>query len=492
MILVVDDKEENLFSLSKLLKLHGYEVDVASSGEDALVKVLKNSYALVILDVQMPVMDGFEVAETISGYSKSKDIPIIFLSAVNTDKRFISKGYASGGVDYVTKPVDPDILLLKVKTFVRLYEQTRELNEVQNALREEIEIRKKAERTVSERARELRSILESLPQIAFTATSEGEPEFVNKQWFYYARSAYEFPEVPADEESFKVKWLKGVNSGKAFHFEARIKSAGKDLYRCHWLQATPIVENNVLVKWVATLTDIEDRKNSERRKDDFISIASHELKTPLTSIKAYIQLLERMLVETDVSKETSLYISRASKQVDKLSALVADLLDISKIEKGKLEYNKKVFDFDALVDHAIEMIRETNKGFTIERKGRVETTVFGDEDRIEQVIVNYLTNAIKYSPANRKAEVVVNSLGDEVELRVKDFGIGIPQVKQQQVFQKFYRVEESSSRFQGLGIGLFICSEIIRAHDGQYGVHSEPGKGSEFYFTLPISRTTNK
>ena len=150
MILIVDDTQENLFSLKKLLQLHSYEADTAGSGEDALKKVLKNEYSLIILDVQMPGMDGYEVAETISGYSKTKDIPVIFLSAVNIDKRFITKGYAAGGVDYVTKPFDPDVLMLKVKTFSRLHEQKRELAQISEALREEIAIRKKAQAAVED------------------------------------------------------------------------------------------------------------------------------------------------------------------------------------------------------------------------------------------------------------------------------------------------------------------------------------------------------
>ena len=150
MILIVDDMQENLFSLQKLLQLNDFKVDTALSGEEALKKILRNFYALIILDVQMPVMDGFEVAEAISGYGKSKDIPIIFLSAVKINKTFITKGYNSGGIDYVTKPFDPDVLLLKVKTFYRLSEQRRALNEMQNILKEEIEIRKKAEKDLSD------------------------------------------------------------------------------------------------------------------------------------------------------------------------------------------------------------------------------------------------------------------------------------------------------------------------------------------------------
>ena len=150
MILIVDDKQENLFSLKALLQLNDYKVDTANSGENALKRILKNDYALIILDVQMPGMDGFEVAESIRGYSKSKDIPILFLSAVNTDKRFITKGYSAGAVDYVTKPFDSDLLLLKVKTFYRLYEQSRELSKMQTELKQEIQTRKLAQQELEE------------------------------------------------------------------------------------------------------------------------------------------------------------------------------------------------------------------------------------------------------------------------------------------------------------------------------------------------------
>lgn len=150
MILLVDDKQENIFSLKTLLQLNSYEVDSAISGEEALKKVLKNDYSLIILDVQMPGMDGYEVAEAVSSLNKTKTLPIIFLSAVNIDKKFVARGYHSGGMDYVTKPFDPDLLLLKVKTFYRLSEQSRELKSIGEALTKEVEIRKKAQQEVEE------------------------------------------------------------------------------------------------------------------------------------------------------------------------------------------------------------------------------------------------------------------------------------------------------------------------------------------------------
>lgn len=166
MILIVDDVRANIVALKKILELHNLESDAAASGEEALKKILKKEYSLIIMDVQMPGMDGFEVAEILAGSNRTKDIPVLFLSAINKEKKYISKGYESGGVDYITKPVDPDLLILKVKTFLKLYEQQNELKNIRDLLSKEIEIRKEAQQNlelkVIERTRELVSKNEEL------------------------------------------------------------------------------------------------------------------------------------------------------------------------------------------------------------------------------------------------------------------------------------------------------------------------------------------
>ncbi len=373
MILIVDDSPENIFTLKTLLELHAFPTDTASSGEEALKKTLRNSYALIIMDVQMPGMDGFEVAETLSGNSATKDIPIIFLSAINVEKKYITKGYSSGGIDYVTKPIDPDILLLRVKTFYRLYEQNRVLNQMQDSLRLEIEFRKAAQ------------------QEALAAS---------------------------------------------------------------------------------------------KRKDEFMSIASHELKTPLASVKAYVQLLDRTLEKDEKIKG---YLERTLAQINKLNSLIVDLLDTSRIENGRLKFNESLFNFNKLIKESVEMIRQIYPDFKILVSGESNVLIMGDETRLEQVILNYMTNAIKYSPEIRELELHSTVENNFLIVSVKDFGIGIPKENQADVFRKFYRVEGTAQRFQGLGVGLYICFEIIRRHNGKCWLESEVGKGSTFYFSLPIA-----
>jgi signal transduction histidine kinase len=487
MILIVDDKRENILSLKKILELHDFKVDTALSGEEALKKILKNNYFLIILDVQMPGMDGFEVAEAISGTSKTRDIPIIFLSAVNTEKRFITKGYASGGIDYITKPFDPDILILKVRTFYALNQQTQALNKIQQSLREEINIRTKTQLELKEKNNELKSILETIPQIAFTAKPDGTIEFVNAHWYEYAASANEFPMVKEEEERIADKWKKAIETGENLELELCIcKPGDSNVYRWHLLRAIPVKENGDIVKWVGTFTDIEEQKRALTKKDEFISMASHELKTPLTSIKAYIHLLHAALQNGSGTDESRLFVERTQKQVDKLYNLITDLLDISRIESGKLKFNKKWFNFKTLLTNTVEIINQTYPNYKVHIAGDSDVEVFGDDMRLEQVLINYLSNAIKYSPDCKDVYVTTTVNGNKLQVAVKDFGIGIPRENQKKLFDKFYRAEETSNRFQGLGIGLYICSEIINRHNGTFDVESEPSKGSTFYFTIPI------
>ena len=491
MILIVDDNQSNLYSLQKLLESKDFKVETAGSGEEALGKALKNDYALIILDVQMPDMDGFEVAESLSGYSKTKDIPIIFLSAVNTDKKFITRGYASGAKDYVTKPVDSEILLLKVKTFYNLQEQNIAMKKTQQNLELEVKGRRESQVTMKSQIDHFHLMLESLPQIAFTLNEDGIVDFVNGKWYQYSENEQNFPESHPDDADIREEFERCKRKGKALELEVRIKNIISLDYRYHLLRVTPVYDEDRIKNWVGTFTDIDDQKKIEKEKDEFLSIASHELKTPLTSIKAYVQLLERKLKLDKESSEAG-FVTKLQGQIEKLNALITDLLDVSKIENGKLKINKKPVNLETVISNAIDTIQQTHEERTvkIEREGvKPDILIPLDEIRIEQVLINFLTNAIKYSPHNNQVIITtfVDEEAQEVRVSVTDFGIGIPDFKQDAVFKKFYRVEESSLQFQGMGIGLFICSEIIKQHHGTVGVSSVLNEGSTFYFTLPLN-----
>jgi len=483
MILIVDDRPENIFSLKTILELHSFPTDSALSGEEALKKTLKHSYALIILDVQMPGMDGFEVAEVLSGNNHTKDIPIIFLSAASTDKKFITKGYSSGAIDYIIKPIDPDILLLKVTTFYKLYEQKRELNIVQENLKLEIEFRKRAEHQALEKLQELHSTLESIPQIAFTATTDGVIDFVNEHWFQYTPTTKNFPPNHPDDPCIKKEWDKSIASGYPLEMEVRIKKDGEEKYRYHLLRALQVKEEKTITKWVGSFTDIEEQKQAVKRKDEFLTIASHELKTPLTSIKAYIQLMDMM---TSADDKVKTYVDRTLLQINKLDNLINDLLDISKIESGKLKFDMKELDFKHLLATTVDTLHQIHPDFNFVMVGNVSAKIQGNDVRLEQVIINFINNAIKYAPKSKEIQLITEIRDKHLYFGVKDFGIGISKENQENVFTKFFRVTESGVPIQGLGIGLYICSEILKRHNAAFGVESEPGKGSTFYFSIPF------
>ncbi|MEO6672519.1 MAG: HAMP domain-containing sensor histidine kinase, partial [Ginsengibacter sp.] len=221
----------------------------------------------------------------------------------------------------------------------------------------------------------------------------------------------------------------------------------------------------------------------DQQKDYFISVASHELKTPITSIKGYVQMLSIMY---DKSEDTFLKTSLTAvdRQILKLTTLISDLLDISKIKSGSLPLSKEDFEIKSVIKDCIDEIEHINPAYKIIYHSKDNLTLYADRERIGQVFINFLTNAVKYSPG--KSEVIIESFKQEnnIVVMVKDSGIGISKKDQQKIFERFYRVEGKSEKtFPGFGIGLFIVAEIIQRHNGKIGVESEPGKGSSFYFS---------
>lgn len=236
---------------------------------------------------------------------------------------------------------------------------------------------------------------------------------------------------------------------------------------------------------------VEQTKRLEelnRSKDEFIGIASHELKTPLTSIKAYAQLLERKLANDETNHH---FITRMVHQVDKLTTLVNDLLDVSKIQAGKIKFEFEQFDLNALILDAIDTIQLTASHEIHYQSFEHPVYITADCQRIEQVLINLLSNAVKYSPNGKKIIVECGQEADHVQVNVTDFGIGITPADQEKIFSRFYRAKGLAPGLSGLGIGLYISHEITTRHNGKLWVHSELGQGSVFSFRIPIRQPNN-
>lgn len=519
MILIVDDRPENIYSLQKLLELNHFRVDTASSGEEALRKILKNTYFLIILDVQMPGMDGFEVAEAITGYSKSKDIPIIFLSAVNVEKRFITKGYTSGAIDYITKPFDPDILLLKVSTFYKLTQQTRTLHETQQSLREEIAERKNAQEALSQSFEELRSILESIRQIAFTLNAAGEVEFVNQYWYQYSADKGTFPTTEPDTITIPDCIRQALNAGKQEVCEVKIRPLDSDEHRYHMLSMTPVKKEEQVVKWVGIFTDIHEQKMinqllenrvnertlalqqanreleiSNHELQQFAYIASHDLKEPLRKIQVFSNLITSKIgVE---QPEAVHYLSRVIHSAERMNKLITDVLDYSKLSISAVFHKTDINTIiREIMDDMELLIAEKQAVIHVDPLPELEVIAA----QIRQVFQNILSNAIKFTRAGnqplihihgeRVKELAVDSATDPegpyCRITVADNGIGFDEIYLSKIFVIFQRLH-GRNEFEGTGIGLAIVKKIIDTHNGLITASSEPGKGSTFIMILPV------
>ncbi|HVK47058.1 MAG TPA: ATP-binding protein [Pseudobacter sp.] len=525
MILIVDDRPENIFSLKKLLELNQFAVDTASSGEDALRKILRNTYFLIILDVQMPGMDGFEVAEAVTGYSKSKDIPIIFLSAVNTEKRFIARGYTSGAIDYVTKPFDPDILLLKVKTFYRLHQQTRELNETQKTLREEIEVRKQAQAELHQSVEELRSILETIPQVAFTSDAEGHIEFVNRYWYQFSFGMDMYPQTPPEEPSIGDYIARTVGAGAQTSTEIQIRPLKSEEYRVHLFTMTPVKKGDQILKWVGIFTDIHEQKMAnqvleqrvqERTQElmqsnreleasnhelqQFAYVASHDLKEPLRKIQVFSHLVKGKYLSGN--NEAINYMDRLINSSDRMIMLITDVLNYS-----KLSINAEFIPTN--INSILQEIIEDSELLIHEKQAQVEVDEIPVLDvipaQIRQVFQNIISNALKFTNKDKQPEIRITAdllaekdadspihpEGNYCRITVSDNGIGFNEIYVDKIFAIFQRLH-SREEYEGTGIGLAIVKKIVETHNGIIVVRSEEGKGSSFTLVLPVKQTSSE
>ena len=386
-LLIVDDLPENLLALEALIKREDRMVYKALSADEALSLLLQHEFAMAILDVQMPGMNGFELAELMRGTEKTKNIPIVFVSAAGRELNYAFKGYESGAVDFLHKPLDIHAVKSKVNVFVDLYRQSK-------AMKQQVE-------ALEQSRREQEALLNQLQ---------------------------------------------------------------------------------------ATQNELEQ---AVRMRDDFMSIVAHEVRTPLNGLILETQLRKMHLARENAAAfsldKMHAMVDRDERQIKSLIRLIEDMLDISRIRTGKLSIRPSQFDLAQLVRGLVENFAPQVEAAQSSLSLQAEQPLQGhwDEFRIEQVISNLLTNALRYG-AKSPIEVRVYAQDGEARVEVRDHGIGISEDNQKRIFQQFERVSANHVA-AGLGLGLFISEQIVTAHGGTISVESRIGEGALFRVSLPLA-----
>jgi PAS domain S-box-containing protein len=532
-ILIVDDNKNNLFTLRTLLNEHfAAQVLEADSGQAALKVVLEQSVDLIILDVQMPEMDGFETAQLLRSWKKTEHIPIVFLTAAFKSEEFKQKGFTVGAADYLTKPIEPLQLISRVKTYLRFIEQehknTAELRLTNEQLQTEINERQQAQMAVAHLSRQNQLILDAAGEGICGLDLQGNISFINPaaarmlkytpeeligrhyhQTVHYAHpdgKPYPLAECPILKalekqdinhiENHEVFWCR---DGKPFPVEYIV---------------APLIEEEQITGVVITFNDITARKTTETAlqnakeaaeqanlaKSQFLANMSHELRTPLNAIIGYSEILieeaREEALEAGLSPNDEDSIADLNKIHDAgkhLLGLINDVLDISKIEAGKMDIYNETFSITEMLEEVLStvqpLIDKKNNTLDIENTANLDT-LFTDLTKLRQMLLNLLSNASKFTQQGQIKLSITTEIREGTSwilFNVTDSGIGMTTEQQAKLFEAFTQADSSTTRkYGGTGLGLAITKRFAEMMRGTVTVTSTVGQGSTFTIHLPI------
>ena len=490
-ILLVDDQPAKLLSYEAMLSGLGENLIRANSGREALEHLLKQDVAVIVMDVCMPELDGFELASLIRRHPRYQKTAIIHVSAVNLTDLDRVKGYDSGAVDYVSVPVVPEVLRAKVKVFADVYRQTEAL-ERQN---------RDATARLGRSEERFRFLAETIPSFVWTADAEGALLWSNQRWLRYigqtleeCRQGWQESVIhPEDRERWLLEWGGARERGEEFEVEARGRSHDGSF---RWLLTRAVPEKDEagrVVRWFGVTTDIHDQKllaetlrEADRRKDEYLAMLSHELRNPLAAISGALEVVAHPDRSPQQAQQAFERIERHSTL---LVRLVDDLLDVSRIAKDKLELRKERVELAEIVDTAVDSCGPLDGRVLRVSLPEQPVLLHADRTRLVQALQNLLNNAAKFTPREGRIALAAERSGSELILRVSDTGSGIAEHALPQVFEMFYQADQSLERSRGgLGLGLTLSRRLIEMHGGTIEAASAgPGRGSEFVVRLPIA-----
>ena len=534
-ILLVDDQVRNLEALQAVLHPLGCRLITATSADEALLALLQHDFAAIVLDIRMPGMDGFELAKLIKGRRRTRQIPIIFLTAHLLDDKDVLAGYQAGAVDYLTKPIDPEVLRAKINIFADLYRASQALSETNAQLQLEIAERERAEEALRQANQQLEERVEARTaelvqahaeiaaseerlRIALAAGRMGTWELdAMRRLCHIDEVQCRLLGLPPRTQTIALDTLLAltlkeddaavrraieialktkVDGASDYTYEFRIVRPSDNAVRWLLVSGRTVPVEGGLPRRIGVTIDITDRKRDEqalqeadRRKNDFLATLAHELRNPLAPIRNAVELL-RMKSQLPVDKRGPAEV--IDRQTRALTRLVDDLLDISRITQNRLELRREPASLSAIVEAAIESSRPLidNGGHRLEVKLPDEPIVLlADVTRLAQVISNLLNNAARYSDKKGRINVEVSREGATALIRVSDEGIGIPSAMLNRVFDMFVQVDRAHERGRGgLGVGLALSRQLVEMHGGSITASSPgPGLGSTFEVRIPIA-----
>jgi PAS domain S-box-containing protein len=532
-ILMVDDRPENLIALEAILEPLGHELVRASSGEEALRQILRRDFAVILLDVQMPGMNGFETARLVKSRERTRHLPIIFLTAINKDEEYVFEGYAHGAVDYMFKPFNPAILRSKVTVFVDLYVKNEQLRRQGERLREserrqlELEHRARLQESEARYGEIVGAATEAI--ITFGAdrrimlfNDAAEQTFGWTQDQALGMSVSDLFRPPLDDAAIERLAAESTESAvrseltgqrrDGTEFPAEVGVSGLDLEaeRVYTLIARDISERrraeealrHQAESLAATGEELralneelsrrqEELQNAMTARSRFYASMSHELRTPINAILGYTSLMLEN-VYGPMSEQQMFGLERAKKAAEHLLELVNDVLDLSKIEAGKMEVLVEPVVFPDLVRELFVTVEPLAKheGSTLALQGATEPfAVATDPRRVRQILLNLLSNALKFGRGEPVTVTCRRRADDGVEIDVEDRGRGIPANQRDSIFEEFVQLtneQEPGLSEQGTGLGLPISRRLAELLGGSLSVvHSEVDAGSTFRLSLP-------
>jgi PAS domain S-box-containing protein len=501
-ILLVDDQPHNLLALESILGEMGQRLVKAQSGRAALRALLEEDFAVILLDVQMPDLDGFETAHLVRERDRSHDTPIIFLTALSRSEENVFRGYELGAVDYIFKPFHPDVLRTKVGVFVDLF-------------RKREAIKRQAQELVR-LSRQNELILQAVAEGVVGADSQAAATFVNPAAArMIARRSHEmighdlhdilhpvFPGVATCDpsECRLIAALRGEHGGN--ETEATFFRADGTSFPAEFRVSPLYEENGGEIGSVMTFRDVTEKRaaaraaENERRyreaeaqnraKDNFLATLSHELRTPMTSILGWVQFLRSGEYTMEELAE-ALHMIETSARLQK--RLIDDMLDVSRIVLGKFQVDLRPINLTEVVEAAVTNARPDAAECGVRLTSQVDVIdepVEADAVRLQQVINNILSNAIKFTPSGKEVHLTLHRADEKVRIAIADQGEGIDPGFLPHVFERL-RQDDGNKR-SGLGLGLAIARHIIDLHNGEIVAESEgKGKGARFTVTLPLT-----